>query len=84
VAGALKGMGAVSAGMIAGMALKLLPTLKHNPMGLPVCALVGSAMLTCVALLRWPLVWVLAALGVLACAYAAWRLKTLPAPRANP
>jgi chromate transporter len=77
VAGALKGMGAVSAGMIVGTALKLLPTLKQNPMGVPVCACIGSAMFVCAALLRWPLVWVLAALGVLACCYAGWRLKTL-------
>jgi chromate transporter len=83
VAGALKGMGAVSAGMIVGTALKLLPTLKQNPMGVPVCAIVGSTMFVCVALLRWPLVWVLVALGVLACCYAGWRLKTQPPRQAS-
>lgn len=75
VAGALKGMGAVSAGMIVGTALKLLPTLKTNPLGMRVCTLVGLAMFGCVALLRWPLVWVLAGLGILSCCYAWWRLK---------
>ncbi len=75
VAGALKGMGAVSAGMIIGTALKLAPTLKQNPLGVPACAGIGGAMFVCVALLRWPLVWVLLALGVLACAAAARRLK---------
>jgi chromate transporter len=76
VAGALKGMGAVSAGMIVGTALKLIPTLKHNPMGLRVCAVIGIVMFVCVALLRWPLVWVLLCLGVLACGYAWQRLRT--------
>jgi chromate transporter len=75
VAGALKGMGAVSAGMIVGTALKLLPTLKNNPLGIHVCALIGLAMFACVALLRWPLVWVLAGLGLVSCCYAWWRLK---------
>ena len=76
VAGALKGMGAVSAGLIIGSALKLLPTLTRNPMGLPVCALIAIVTFGLVALLRWPLVWVLLGLGVVACCYAAIRIRT--------
>src|SRR5215831_4935158 len=40
VAGALRGMGAVAAGMIVGTALKLMPVLRGNPMGKPACALI--------------------------------------------
>ncbi len=75
VAGALKGMGAVSAGLIIGSALKLIPTLKRNPMGLPVCALIAIVTFGLVALLRWPLVWVLLGLGVVACCYAAIKIS---------
>ena len=75
VAGALKGMGAVSAGLIIGSALKLIPTLQRNPMGLPVCALIAIVTFGSVALLRWPLVWVLLGLGVAACCYAAIKIS---------
>ena len=75
VAGALKGMGAVSAGLIIGSALKLIPTLQRNPMGLPVCALIAIITFGLVALLRWPLVWVLLGLGVVACCYAAIKIS---------
>lgn len=79
VAGALKGMGAVSAGLIIGSAIKLLPTLKSNPMGAPVCALVAIIAFGLVALLRWPLVWVLLGLGVAACCYAGVKIKAIAA-----
>ncbi len=74
VAGALKGMGAVAAGMIVGTALKLAGTLRSNPLGVRVGA--GFALLAfgAVALLRWPLVWVLLALGCVACGLAWLRL----------
>ena len=75
VSGALKGMGAVSAGLIIGSALKLIPTLQRNPMGLPVCALIAIVTFGSVALLRWPLVWVLLGLGVAACCYAAIKIN---------
>ena len=70
VAGALKGMGAVAAGMIVGTALKLVPVLRGNPMGNPVCLLIAGAGFAGIALLRWPLLWVLPVLGVAACVYA--------------
>lgn len=75
VAGALKGMGAVAAGMIAGTALKLAPALRANALGLPACLAFGAAAFVLVALVRAPLVWVLLALGAIACAVAAWRLR---------
>jgi chromate transporter len=77
VAGALKGMGAVSAGLIIGSAIKLVPTLKNNPIGVPVCAVIALIAFAAVALLRWPLVWVLLVLGVIACCYAAVRINAM-------
>jgi len=72
VAGALKGMGAVAAGLIVGTGLKLSSALRLNPMGVPVCIGLGALVFVAVALLRWPLVWILAGLGTIACWYA-WR-----------
>jgi chromate transporter len=74
VAGALKGMGAVAAGLILGTALRLASALRTNPMGVRVCAVLGAAAFAAVALLRWPLVWVLISLGAVACAFAWLRL----------
>ena len=72
ISGALKGMGAVAAGLIMGTALKLSSALRLNPMGLPVCGILGVLAFVAIALLRWPLVWVLLGLGLVSCAYA-WR-----------
>src|SRR5262245_49045761 len=76
VAGALKGMGAVAAGMIVGTALKLTPVLRDNPMGKTACLLFGAAGFTCIALLRWPLLLVLPILVVAACVFAWSRLRS--------
>lgn len=67
VAGALRGMGAVAAGLIAGMGLNLSSTLRKHPLGLVVC--VGLVALTVIAMavLRWPLFWTLPSVGLLAC-----------------
>src|SRR5690606_11223044 len=74
VAGALKGMGAVSAGLIAGTAFKLLGALRANPMGTPACVLLAALMFVGVALLRYPLVSMLLGLGSVACVFAWFRL----------
>jgi chromate transporter len=78
VAGALKGMGAVSAGLILGTGLRLVGALKSNPMGVPVCATVAALGFSAVALLRWPLIWVILGLGLAACVYAWLRLRATP------
>ncbi len=78
VAGALRGMGAVAAGMIVGTAFKLAGPLRASPLGLPVMALLAGACFAAIALLRWPLVWVLLGLGLLACGLA-WR-RLVPSP----
>jgi chromate transporter len=70
--GALRGMGAVVAGLIAATGLKLLPALRHNVMGWHVCAALAAATFVGVALLRWPLPWVLPVLGLTGFAWA-WR-----------
>ena len=72
VAGALRGMGAVAAGLILGTALKLATSLRTNAMGLPACVALGGAAFALVALLRVPLIWVVLGVGALACARA-WR-----------
>jgi chromate transporter len=83
VAGALKGMGAVAAGLISGTALKLASALRVNPMGPMVCAGLAGLAFVAAALLRWPLVWVLIGLGVLACGFAWRRLGAVSLPRAE-
>jgi len=75
VAGALKGMGAVAAGMIVGTALKLAPVLRGNPMGRPASLAIAAIVFAGIALLRWPLLRVLLVVGVLACAFAWMRLR---------
>ena len=67
VSGALKGMGAVAAGLIGGMALKLAATLRKHPLGLPICLMLVAATVIAMAVLRWPLFVLLPVLGGLAC-----------------
>ena len=74
VAGALRGMGAVAAGLVIATALKLAPTLKKNPMGLWPCVAFVAITLLAVGTLRWPMVWVVLGLGSAAMALAWWRL----------
>lgn len=74
VAGALKGMGAVTAGLIIGTGLTLVRTLIGNVMRAPACILVGLATFVAVAILHWP-VWSSIGIGVLACAFAWHRLS---------
>jgi chromate transporter len=62
-AGALRGLGAVAAGLITATGLKLMPALKKHPLGVPACILIGVSSFICIAFLRWPLVWVLLGLG---------------------
>jgi chromate transporter len=75
VAGALRGMGAVAAGLVIATAFKLMGTLRTNRLGLPLAAAFSIATFVMIALLRWPLVGVLAGLGSLAVAVAWIRWK---------
>ena len=75
VAGALRGMGAVAAGLIAATGLKLFGALVNNVLGLRLCLAFGVACFVAIGLLRWPLAYVLAGLGSLACVLAYQKLK---------
>jgi chromate transporter len=68
--GALRGMGAVSAGLIAAVGLKLISALRSNPMGMPVCIGLAAASFAGVGVLRWPLAYVLLGTGLVACGWA--------------
>ncbi|MCA3237962.1 MAG: chromate transporter [Curvibacter sp.] len=74
VAGALRGMGAVAAGLIIAVGLKLFPALGNNTLGLPACTVLGALSFAGIALLRWPLALVLLGLGGVACVLAYRRL----------
>jgi len=74
VAGALRGMGAVAAGLMFGTALKLAETFRSNPMRIPACVAFAAATFIAVAILRLPLIWVLPGIGIPASLFAAWRL----------
>jgi chromate transporter len=73
--GALKGMGAVSAGLIVATGLKLSTTLQENPLGLRTAWLFSLSAFVSVGILRMPLAWVLLSLGLLACWIAFRKLK---------
>ncbi|MES2633752.1 MAG: chromate transporter [Pseudomonadota bacterium] len=79
VAGALRGMGAVAAGLITATGIKLCSALKKNILGIPMCIAFGIASFIGIAILRWPLAWVLLGLGGLACAMAYRRLAEVAA-----
>jgi len=68
--GALRGMGAVAAGMIAATGFKLFPALKQNVLGALVCSALVAITFVLIALLRVPLIWVLLALGSLTSVWA--------------
>jgi chromate transporter len=72
VANALRGMGAVSAGLILATGLKLLPSLKNSPMGRTSALLLAALGFLAVLALRLPLPIIVLVLGGLGVALA-WR-----------
>lgn len=68
--GALRGMGAVAAGLITATGIKLIAALDKNAMGMAVCIALAVITFVAIALLRWPLVWVLLGVGGGACLWA--------------
>lgn len=74
VAGALRGMGAVAAGLVLATALKLSSALKANVLGLYGCIATAACSFIAIAILRWPLIVLLAPLGVGAVALAWFRI----------
>ena len=80
VQGALRGMGAVSAGLIAGTGIRLVPALRSNAMGTWACALTAGLVFTAIAFLKVPLAWTLLGIGLPAFFWALHRIRTLPPP----
>lgn len=75
--GALRGMGAVAAGLITATGLKLMGALAQNAMGKTACLVFAAITFVAIALLRWPLAWVLLVVGGSACWWAWHRLLPL-------
>ena len=75
VAGALRGMGAVAAGLILATAIKLMSPLRASLLGPWLAAAFALVTFVTVALLRLPLIWVVVGLGGLAIAIAWRRLR---------
>jgi chromate transporter len=84
VQGAMRGMGAVAAGMIAATGVKLVASLKQNSMGILVCYALAAITFIAIALLRIPLVWVLLVVGGSACLWAYRQLARIPMLEAQP
>jgi chromate transporter len=72
VAGALRGMAAVSAGLITATGIKLIAGLRGNVLGRLACLVLGGLCFAAMAWLRLPLAWVLLVLGTAGMALA-WR-----------
>ena len=72
MAGALRGMGAVAAGLVAGMGLKLAATLSRHPLGRWLSYALALAAFAAMALLRLPLFWLLLVVGGAGCVLT-WR-----------
>lgn len=72
VAGALRGMGLVAAGLFMATGLKLIPALRSNVLGRHICATLGVLCFVGIAVLRWPLAYVLFGLSAMGCTLA-WR-----------
>ncbi len=72
--GALRGMGAVAAGLILAAGLRLASALKGNPLGGLLCVALGGFSFAGVALFRLPLIVILLGPGVVACFLAYWKL----------
>jgi chromate transporter len=76
--GALRGMGAVAAGLIAATGLKLVSALKTNTMGKWACGVLAGMTFVAVGWLHWPLAFVLLGLGAPATAWAYHCLQEAP------
>jgi chromate transporter len=73
VAGALRGMAAVSAGLITATGLKLIVALKHHPLPLALSLAIAATGVMFVVVLRMPLLYTLLILGGLGCAMT-WQI----------
>jgi len=72
VASALRGMGAVSGGLIAATGIKLVPQLRKHPLGFTACLAFILLTFGLITFLKMPLGWVLLSVGGVAC-IGTWR-----------
>ena len=80
VAGALRGMGAVAAGLITATGVKLIPALRRLPLGLGLSLAIVAVVFAAIAGLRIPLGWVLIVVGGAACVETWRRLGPVKGP----
>ena len=77
VAGALKGMGAVAAGLIIGTALKLLGSIDKSVLTPTLTVVIAVVVFVAVGVLRWPLLWVLLGMSTVGTWWAHRQLQRL-------
>lgn len=77
---ALRGMGAVAAGTVAGTALKLMKELRRHPLGTVAALGISGLTFLALAVLRWPIVPVILSLGGLGVALTWWRFARAGEP----
>jgi chromate transporter len=75
VTGALRGMGAVAAGLVLSTGIKLALTLRRNPMGWRIGAVFAAATVLAIGGLRWPMAGVILGLGSVAIGITWTRLR---------
>lgn len=75
VSGALRGMGAVAAGMIIATGLKAIRGLRKNPLGLHISLCYAAFTVVLIGALRFPMAAVVLGLGAAAMGHVAWRLR---------
>ncbi|QIL72720.1 chromate transporter [Diaphorobacter sp. HDW4B] len=74
VAGALRGMGAVAAGLVIGAGFRLAVAFRKHPLGPMVCWVFAAITFAAMALWRFPLGWVLPVVGGTACVLTWFKL----------
>jgi chromate transporter len=75
VIGALRGMGAVVAGLIGATGLRLMKSLRASPLQKPVCIAILSCCFLMIAIMRWPLGYALLGLGLISCVLTYRRIQ---------
>lgn len=75
VAAALRGMGAVSGGLIAATGVKLIPPLRRHPLGFGASLAIVALVFVLIGVVQVPLGWVLLCVGGAACVWTWTRLS---------
>jgi chromate transporter len=75
VSGALRGMGAVAAGMIVATGLKAIRGLRKNPLGLQLSLCYAVLTVVLIGALRFPMAAVVLGLGAVTMGHVAWILR---------